>query len=116
MKLIIAGGRNVPDIDSESIQAFINYHGITGITEIVSGTAKGVDRAGEDYANENGIPLKQFPANWAYYGRAAGHIRNKEMAEYADALLVIWDGKSSGSGNMKDNMIKLGKPYWEIIY
>lgn len=116
MKLIIAGGRNVTDLDSESIQAFINYLEIEGITEIVSGTAKGVDRAGEEYAKDKNIPLKQFPANWAYYGKAAGHIRNKEMADYADALLIIWDGKSRGSKNMKETMIKLGKPFYEIIF
>lgn len=116
MRLIIAGGRNITDLDSKSIAAFITYLGITGVTEIVSGSARGIDKTGELYAQDNSIPLKQFPANWAFYGKAAGHIRNKEMAIYADMLLLIWDGKSKGSANMKREMIALGKPYYEILY
>jgi hypothetical protein len=37
------------------------------------------------------------------------------MAEYADALLLIWNGESRGSANMKENMVKLGKPVYEVI-
>lgn len=44
--------------------------------------------------------LKIFPADWDKYGRRAGPIRNREMAEYADALLAYWDGKSRGTKNM----------------
>jgi len=57
----------------------------------------------------------EFPADWDTHGRAAGPIRNKQMAEYGDALLLIWDGESRGSANMKSNMKKLGKPVYEII-
>ena len=47
-------------------------------------------------------------------GKAAGHVRNKKMAEYGDALLLIWDGKSKGSANMKKEMQKLNKPIYEV--
>jgi uncharacterized phage-like protein YoqJ len=36
------------------------------------------------------------------------------MAEYADALLLIWDGESRGSKNMLFNMKKLGKQVFEV--
>ena len=32
------------------------------------------------------------------------------MAEYADAALVIWDGKSKGSADMLKQMHRLEKP------
>ena len=70
------------------------------ITEVVSGGASGVDALGERYAKENGIPLRIFPADWAKHGNAAGPIRNKEMANYADALIALWDGLSRGTGSM----------------
>jgi hypothetical protein len=41
-----------------------------------------------------------FPAKWDKYGKAAGPLRNREMAAYADALILVWDGKSRGSANM----------------
>jgi hypothetical protein len=37
------------------------------------------------------------------------------MAEYADALLLIWDGESKGSLNMKQRMIGLKKPVYEVV-
>ena len=62
--------------------------------------AAGVDTLGEEWAKENNIPVDYFPANWETHGRAAGQIRNKKMAARADALLLIWDGKSRGSRSM----------------
>lgn len=34
------------------------------------------------------------------HGRAAGPIRNQQMAERADALVAVWDGASRGTGDM----------------
>lgn len=70
------------------------------VTEVVSGTARGVDRMGEAWAKANYIPIKQFPADWERNGKAAGHIRNKEMGDYADALLVLIYNNSRGSEGM----------------
>jgi len=63
-------------------------------TDIVSGTAKGADQLGERYAKEKGYRVKKFPADWVRYGKGAGHVRNKEMAEYANYIVVFWDGRS----------------------
>lgn len=113
MKLIIAGSRHLT-LDVEGIQAFINYLGIENITEVVCGMARGIDTSGRLWAEANGIPVKPFPAEWDKYGnKAAGPIRNKQMADYGDELLLIWNQKSSGSANMKMNMEKLGKPVHE---
>lgn len=132
MKLIIAGSRS---IDREIAYAECVKWRIANrdkeVLEIVSGTAKGVDRGGEDYAEFYDIPVKRFPAKWTdfsdpetvikinkygqKYNAKAGFIRNKAMAHYADALLLIWDGRSGGSANMKENMEKLGKPIYEVI-
>lgn len=72
--------------------------------EIISGHAQGADRFAEEYAQERGLALKVFPADWKRYGKAARPIRNKEMLEYAmraDPLIIaFWDGKSKGTRNM----------------
>lgn len=70
------------------------------IREIVSGGANGIDAQGELFAKINQIPLRIFEADWKAHGPAAGPIRNREMAKYADALLLIWDGESKGSASM----------------
>ena len=43
-----------------------------------------------------------MPADWNKYGKSAGYKRNEEMANIADAALVIWDGESRGSKHMID--------------
>lgn len=107
MKVIVAGSRdgfvakNVFEAIEES--KFI-------ITELVSGGARGVDRDGEYYAKLNNIPIKQFLPDWDKYGKGAGFRRNTEMAEYADALIAVWDGKSNGTKHMISIMDDYEKP------
>jgi hypothetical protein len=105
MRVIVAGSR---DVNSKIIvhQAIIESE--FDITEVISGCARGVDKLGEAIALDDNIPVKQFPANWDEYGRGAGFIRNREMAEYADALIAVWDGKSKGTKHMIDIARKYG--------
>lgn len=108
MKVIIAGSRNIDDY--KLVVDTIIKSGYT-ITEVVSGAAIGVDRLGERWAIANGVPVKQMPADWHTYGKTAGPHRNRAMAEYADAAIIIWDGESRGTRNMIENMIRRNKPY-----
>jgi len=114
MKLIIAGSRTFKNIDADTINRFIKLFGLHP-NEVVSGGATGVDASGEWYAKSKRLPIKTFKADWDEFGKAAGPIRNKEMAQYADALLLIWDGTSRGSMSMKTEMLALGKPVHELI-
>lgn len=87
-----------------------NYHKDYPITEVVSGTAEGADRLGEFWAYRNQIPIKIFKPDWDKFGKAAGHIRNKAMAEYADRVIAFWDGISRGTKNMIEQTEALNKP------
>ena len=49
-----------------------------------------------------------FPANWKAHGRAAGPIRNAQMASVSHALIAFWDGKSRETKNMIDTATKRG--------
>lgn len=57
---------------------------------IVSGCASGADAIGERYAEENGLKVEKYPANWKRYGRSAGPKRNKQMAEVSDYVICFW--------------------------
>lgn len=105
MKVIIAGGRDVKD--AFNLVSLATSHCGFEITEVVSGGAKGVDEAGERWAILNDLPVKRFPADWAKNGKSAGPIRNRQMADYADALVAVWDGKSPGTENMINTAEKL---------
>lgn len=102
MKLIIAGSRTIEDYNEllkamEDAKTRIpNFE----VTEIVSGTARGVDLLGERWAKEHSIPVKRFKAEWKM-GPSAGYYRNMAMANYANALVLVWDGHSAGSAMMR---------------
>ena len=100
-KVIIAGGRDFSDY--ELLLEKCDYY-LTEKTnvEVVSGGAKGADILGERYAKERNLPLKIFLADWVTLGKRAGFVRNKEMAEYADALIAFWDKTSKGTKHMID--------------
>ena len=67
---------------------------------IISGHCSGVDLMGERYATENGFQVEIFLPEWKKYGRAAGPIRNRKMVEYADLVIVFWDGISRGTKSL----------------
>lgn len=113
MKLIIAGCRDFY-VTNEQIQSYINQFKLQP-SVIISGGARGIDSCGDSYAQHRGLSLHHYPANWNEEGKAAGPIRNNRMAKDGDALLLIWDGKSIGSANMKRAMQKAGKPIYEIL-
>lgn len=97
MRTIIAGSRGITLLGQVAFAVFKS--GFT-ITEVVSGTARGVDKLGEQWAATVNIPVKRFPANWDLHGKSAGYIRNVEMSDYAEALVAIWDGESRGTEHM----------------
>jgi len=113
MKTIIAGSRDIND-PAHVVEAV--FQSGFDITEVVSGGAPGVDKLGEDFAQVANLPLKVFPANWDQFGNPAGPIRNRQMAEYADAAIIVWDGYSSGSRDMLMVVRKNGlKVYVHIV-
>lgn len=109
MKTIIAGCRGIPSVKAQClVSEAIAASGWSGeITEIIHGAASGIDRAAGVIAT--GIwPVTAMPADWNAHGRAAGPIRNRAMAQQADALIAVWDGKSRGTRNMIETARELG--------
>lgn len=73
------------------------------LVELVTGTAKGADQIPYLLAQKYGWAYpKEFPADWDRHGKAAGYIRNKEMAHQGTHLIAFWDGKSKGTKHMID--------------
>ena len=105
MKVIIAGGRDYHNYEV-LVEAIKDSQ--LQISTVVSGGANGVDALGERYAEEMNLQLNVYHADWETNGRAAGPIRNRKMAENAEALIALWDGKSKGTKNMIETAEKKG--------
>ena len=109
MRLIVAGSREIHNVDliETHMLAFEDRY---GLFDLICGMARGVDMAAHDIAESYRIPIHEYPAEWDKYGRGAGYRRNVEMAQAADALLLVWDGESRGSKHMLDVAIQRRMP------
>jgi len=116
MKLIIAGSRSI-QLEPEFIDSILHHFDIhEEVHEVVCGMAKGVDKSGKEWAEDSGIVVKKMKPDYNKHGQhEAPKIRNEDMGDYADELLLIWDGRSGGSHHMRHYMLNLGKPVHEII-
>lgn len=118
LKIVIAGSRDLTDFETVKHWIVIGYRMLPGyMTELVSGTADGVDKIGEQWAGgDDEVTITRFPADWKKYGKSAGPRRNRQMAKYADAAVVLINNRSNGSMNMFNEMYTLGKPCVAILF
>lgn len=112
MRTIIAGSREGVTRAAVSL-AIKNCGWVPSV--VLSGCARGADRLGEIWARDNAVPIEKFPADWIGYPRAAGHIRNALMADNAEALVALWDGKSKGTKHMIDNATGKGLRVYVLL-
>ncbi len=103
--VIICGSREFSDY--ELLKEKCNYYLSSKISKnkkiiVLSGGARGADTLGEKYAKEMGFTLKTFPAQWSKYGKRAGYLRNKRMAEIGNACIAFLskDGENKGTTMM----------------
>lgn len=58
--------------------------------EVVSGGARGADSLAALWARKNGVPFREFPADWDRFGKSAGFRRNREMLDDGPDLVVAF--------------------------
>ena len=107
MKIAIVGSRTISTV---SLDGFV-FEG----DEIVSGGAVGVDSFAAEYARAHGLLLTEFLPNYKDYGRAAPIVRNKSIVDYADKVVVFWDGSSRGALSVIKYAKKVGKPCEVVV-
>lgn len=101
-RVIIAGSRSFNDYGllREHCPSILQEKMKTHRVIIVSGHACGADSLWERFANEFSLPFELHPAKWRLLGKAAGMVRNAEMAKCSDELIAFWDGESRGTRHM----------------
>lgn len=115
MQLIIAGSRAL-DVSLLDLRDLLDMLSIKRPSVILcGGCPTGVDAWAEREASAHGIPTVRYSADWDEHRRSAGPRRNQQMADNGAALLLIWDGRSRGSADMRRKMLAAGKPVYEMI-
>ena len=90
MKLLIVGSRSITDFD---LSPYVSDE----VDTVISGGAAGVDTLAEQFADSHRLSKYIIRPQYDRYGRAAPIKRNEQMVDMADAVLVIWDGRSKGA-------------------
>ena len=114
LRIIVAGSRGFKNYDllRDTLMDYLDFMDDKDVVDnpsqvkFISGTAKGADTLGEQFAYTYEYEVIRFPAAWDIYGKSAGYRRNAEMAKYASeaygVLFAFWDGKSKGTKHMID--------------
>lgn len=103
MKVAVVGSRNLRVDD-------LGKYLPDGVTEIISGGARGVDTCAREYALAQGIKLTEFLPEYEKYGRVAPLRRNITIIEHADLVIAFWDGKSRGTKFVIEECKERGVP------
>jgi hypothetical protein len=94
MTVAVTGGRNYFLTDSDRARLDELRRAIP-ITLLLSGHARGADIGTETWARSVGLPVETFPAQWDLLGKCAGFVRNREMADRAQFLIVFPGGNGT---------------------
>lgn len=99
MRIAVTGGRDYNPTKTDE-QAFQLLWIEKGGVELLVGDARGVDRWATQWGHANRVLVRQvrvFRANWDFYGKMAGMIRNGEMLREADALIAFPGGRGTAN-------------------
>jgi hypothetical protein len=91
MRVLVCGGRDFMDRDW-LFRELGALRCSRGVALIISGCALGADTLGIDWAEERGVEVARFPADWNKHRRAAGPIRNQQMLDEDRPDLVAFSG------------------------
>lgn len=103
MKVAIVGSRG---LNVSNLETYLPG----GVTEIISGGARGIDTCAREYAISKGIKLTEYLPEYEKYGRTAPLKLNITIIEHADLVLAFWDGASHGTKFVIDNCRRRGIP------
>lgn len=104
----IIGSRNITAFDLSKVVP-------SNTTVIVSGGATGVDTLAARYARAKRLPLVEFKPNYREFGKGAPFIRNRQIIDYCDNVVAVWDGVSKGTKYTVDYARKRGKKVMLVI-
>ena len=134
MKVFISGSKSISKLPEE-VKSLLDTF-IATDAEILVGDCYGVDAAVQMYLDSKGYsnvivycsgetPRNNFvtgakvcscaEAAKGLTGREFHYVKDIQMANDCDQAIMIWDGKSKGTGENIRRIKELKKPYQEII-
>jgi len=117
MRILVCGDRNwnlISPIRRE-LQAIAKELAYSSIV-VLHGACRGADTIAGEVAEELGLQVQGYPADWEKHGRAAGPIRNAQMLREGKPDLVLAFhtnmARSKGTKNMIEQANRAGIPVY----
>lgn len=112
-RVLVFGGRDFSrrDVLFDALDEIRQHN---QIDSVITGSARGVDSFGSEWAVSRGIPLIEYPANWDKHGRRAGPIRNQQMLDEGKPTLGVQFPGGTGTEDMRRRLNGAGVRVIEV--
>ena len=111
IKIGVTGGRFYNDRDRVYSTLDDTYKRYPNML-LIAGGAAGADTLAEEWADDRLVPKLIFHAKWKLYGRKAGPIRNRQMADFGIKFLIAFPG-NVGTQDMMNYCQSKGIMIWK---
>ncbi len=111
IRIVVCGGRDYADVWAVN-ETLTRIHVERGIAVIIQGGAPGADEIARIWADEHGVIVETFAADWDRYGKAAGPIRSGEMLTKGNPDGVVAFPGGRGTANCIKQAEALGLTVW----
>lgn len=113
MRVLVCGGRTFHERDIVFSELDKHSTDWGPFKTLIQGGAGGADRLAKVWAEERGVEVLTFPADWKRLGIAAGPRRNQQMIDQGKPDLVI---AFPGGAGTRDMMAKATKAKLQSIW
>lgn len=105
MRIIVCGSRQLADQQLVDDELGDLVEDIGSLVVMHGGCETGADALADDWCERQRrlgwVIVERYPADWKTHGKAAGPIRNTQMAlRGADLCIAFWNGSSRGTLDM----------------
>lgn len=100
MRILVTGSRDwdQPKIIFGVLGQLAREHGHDNLVLVHGGCPTGADAIAHRYAEDMDWGIQVYPADWGYYGKAAGPLRNRDMVDSGvDLCLAFIKNGSRGA-------------------
>lgn len=111
-RVICCGGRNYADY--LFLTACLDQlRQALGDFVVIHGGADGADSLCATWAKSKGLPVIRVDANWYFYDKGAGAVRNQWMLDYCSPSYAVAFPGNTGTADMIERCQKHNITVWE---
>lgn len=110
-RVLCCGGRRYADY-SHVCASLDQLRQAAGDFAVIHGGAEGADSLCATWGKSKGLPVIRVDANWYFYDKGAGHVRNGWMLDFCFPTYAVAFPGGTGTADMIEQCEARGIPVW----